>query len=244
MEGSVELGTLVEAASWDITLGVAGTGLGRLILSATSESEEVAPDSIDHIGIKIFGNLYEYGDLGILTSPLPEDDSELKSKYPAFSLRSLEELGYTNRTMEEFDAWVEEMNNSDFKGSNYDLVTTSCVVWGKRAAEYLGVPNPPNWDRIILWTQKHKGFTSIVGSTGLGARHLQHKATEYAQNPSKIKAKVKGLYKRIRRKRNAENDENNGEEPPEGEEGEDDDDDSDEDEENPEETTATEPEET
>ena len=66
--------------------------------------------------------MYEYGDLGILKTELPSEPTEdghkkckIKSKYPAFSLKSVEKAGPTHKTQKEFEDWVEEQNQGDFQ---------------------------------------------------------------------------------------------------------------------------------
>lgn len=146
-------GNKVEALCWDITLGVAGTDIGQKILSSTSSSEEMVPDAVDHVGIVVYGHLYEFGDLGVLNTVVPLGGNP-KSKYPVFQLRSRELLGETKKTQEEFEAWVDEQNEGPFQGSNYDVVTRSCVVWAMHACNFLEVPYPPNWDKLCDWAEE------------------------------------------------------------------------------------------
>lgn len=48
----------------------------------------------------------------ILKVPL---ESDPKSKYPVFQLRSREIMGETTKTQEEFEAWIAEQNEGPFQ---------------------------------------------------------------------------------------------------------------------------------
>ncbi|OXA63685.1 uncharacterized protein LOC110863020 [Folsomia candida] len=184
----------VEALSWDITLGTAGTGLGQLILGKTSSSSEMVPEAVDHVGVIVFGFLYEYGDLGILKTAAPLQSSP-KSKYPVFYLRSREKLGDTAKSQEEFEEWVDVMNQTDFQGSGYDVVKQSCVVWGIRACEFLGVDYPENWDKVCNWAAQNSTVASLIGGSGVNSRKVQIKA-QTAQAPKKLYNYMKKKLKR------------------------------------------------
>ena len=74
----------------------------------------MVPEAVDHVGVIVYGQLYEYGDLGILKSPVPLK-SNPKSKYPVFYLRSRERLGETKVLHEEFESWVASQNQDAFR---------------------------------------------------------------------------------------------------------------------------------
>ncbi|ODM97796.1 hypothetical protein Ocin01_08868 [Orchesella cincta] len=160
-----------------------------MILSATSSSEEMVPEAIDHVGIIVYGHLYEYGDLGVLRSVVPLE-SDPKSKYPVFQLRSRETLGETTKTQEEFEAWVAEQNEGPFQGSNYDVVTTSCVVWAMHACNFLEIPYPENWDKLCDWAEENKTVAGLFGGSGVASRRVQIRV------PQKIKTFAKKHFKR------------------------------------------------
>jgi hypothetical protein len=81
---------------------------------ATSSSSAMVPEAVDHVGIIAYGQLYEFGDLGILRTPITLK-SNPKSKYPVFYLRSREKLGETKVMYEEFENWVTSLNQEEFK---------------------------------------------------------------------------------------------------------------------------------
>jgi len=180
---------VVEALSWDITLGAAGTAFGRFVLERMSSSSEMVPEAVDHVGLIVFGYLYEYGDLGILKTAAPLQSSP-ESKYPVFTLRSREKLGDTEKTQKEFEEWIEVMNQSEFQGSDYDVVTKSCVVWGMRACEYLGVEYPDNWDKVCNWAAVNSKVASLIGGSGVQSRKIQIK-TQASKAPKKIASYIK-----------------------------------------------------
>ncbi|CAL8123019.1 unnamed protein product [Orchesella dallaii] len=213
-------GNGVEALCWDITLGAAGTGIGQKILSATSSSGEMVPEAVDHVGIVVYGHLYEYGDLGILRTIVPLE-SDPKSKYPVFQLRSREALGETPKTQEEFEAWTEEQNEGPFQGSNYDVVTTSCVVWAMHACNFLEVPYPENWDKLCDWAAENKTVAGWFGASGVTSRRVQIRV------PQKIKSFAKN---HLRKKRDSKVDEADGNHEQEEDEDEDEEKDEEEDE--------------
>jgi hypothetical protein len=162
----------VEAVCWDISAGVVGTVFGQWILYATSRSKEMAPDAIDHVGIVVFDRLYEYGDGGVLMSEelVEQDTLEVPSRYPVSSVRSRDLMGITRKTEKEFHKWLSINDDGEFRGSAYDVVNKSCVVWAIAACRFLGVPHPPNWDRIIDWAKKNEKIASILGKAGVNSR--------------------------------------------------------------------------
>ncbi|CAG7829860.1 unnamed protein product [Allacma fusca] len=165
------MATVVEAVGWDITLGLADTGIGKLFLWATSACENSVPEFIDHVGIKVFGYLYEYGDCGILRTKVPNDGNPV-SKYPTFSLRAVENVGETSKTREEFESWILEQNRGEFHGSRYDIVGQSCIIWAMEATKFLGVTYPPNWDKIVKYAHSHKTIASALGGSIVTSRQL------------------------------------------------------------------------
>ncbi|CAG7829859.1 unnamed protein product [Allacma fusca] len=163
------MGTAVESVGWDISMGIANTKLGRMLLKATSSEKSLAPESMEHVAIKIFGSLYEYGDWGILKTEIP-DSGKLKSRYPVGKVRNLHKLGETTKTREEFEAWIEELNQGDFKGSKYHVVKNSCIVWATLACHFLGVPYPPNWDKIRAYAKKNNKVANALGASVMSSR--------------------------------------------------------------------------
>jgi len=162
----------VEAVGWDISLGLCQTGIGKLYLWATSACENSVPDSIDHVGIKVFGYIYEYGDCGILKTKIPKDGTFPPSKYPTFNLRAVEAVGETNKTQEEFEEWIREQNREDFRGNRYDIVNHNCIVWATRATEFLGVSYPSNWDKMRKYADANKFLASIVAGSIMTSRQI------------------------------------------------------------------------
>lgn len=41
---------------------------GKFLSGATSSSGEMVPEAVDHVGLVVYGHLYEFGDLGILST--------------------------------------------------------------------------------------------------------------------------------------------------------------------------------
>jgi len=74
----------------------------------------MVPEAVDHAGIIVYGNLFEYGDLGVLKTEVAPDKDPV-SKYPVFSLRSREKVGETNTSQEEFEKWVAVQNDTEFR---------------------------------------------------------------------------------------------------------------------------------
>jgi len=162
----------VEAICWDISAGVVGTVFGHWILYATSRSKEMAPDAIDHVGIVVFDRLYEFGDGGVLMSenPVAANTLDIPSRYPVSSVRDRELLGVTKKTEKEFHKWLSTNDDGAFKGSRYDVVDNSCVVWGIEASRFLGVRHPENWDKILDWAKKNEPVANILGKVGVHSR--------------------------------------------------------------------------
>lgn len=175
---------------------------------ATSSSGEMVPEAVDHVGIVVYGHLYEFGDLGILRTVVRKKYKNViwdllahvlvkmllnlllgtlgwksEIKIPRVSAPESRSHGRNNENawrvwgMDWRTEWrtisVCDLNRLILdcvkkfpiflmnlwmiflhRGSNYDVVSRSCVVWAMHACDFLEVPYPENWDKLCDWAEE------------------------------------------------------------------------------------------